>query len=680
MRKPHLAEDEQPAVKTAPTAQKSDVRNWHQRLFFGLHYDLHAGAGDTELGAALTHEHLREALLRVKPDWVQCDCKGHPGYTSWPTKVGSTSPGVVRDALRIHRDVTRELGIPLVMHYSGVWDIRAVELHPEWARIGSAAEGEGKEDFIKGTTCNLSSYTDELMVPQMLELIEKYDVDGFWVDGENWATRACYCSRCTGEFTARTGITDIPQLPTDPGWAAWADFHRTIFEEHVQKYTAAVHARKPGCLVCSNWMYTVSHPSNICVPVDYLSGDFTWKWGVYDALLEGRFMESRGLSWNLMAWGFSSSETEMSGWTFKPAAHLCQEAAVVIALGGNIQIYNQPQRSGHLTNWQQEIMADVARFVRARQPWCQYSKSVQQVAILHAASHYYKQNGVVLMAKSGQGHIPLVGALHALLENHCQVDVLGESDLCERMSAYSLIVLPEQTNLNDELKTALADYVRNGGKVILSGTHIAADFAELTGTVSDGDIQDGYFYLPVGRESTIVKGPWQPVKLRGARNLYSLMLQQEPGYNATDSPAVTLNCVGEGLVLAIHSAFFMHYGMTHYPRTRALVGEFIAALAPEFLVSIDAPARLQLSLRRQPGHLIVHLLNLGSGHPTTPQQTMIEEVPPVGPISLRIVAAKEPTRIYLAPGMEQLSWNFRAGILTVQIVSVGILDSVVIED
>jgi hypothetical protein len=92
--------------------------NWHEDVFFGIHYDLHANANDTELGKDLTPEHLRERLQRTRPDWVQTDCKGHPGYTSWPTKVGSTSPGMVKDSLRIYRDVTRELGIKLGVHYS----------------------------------------------------------------------------------------------------------------------------------------------------------------------------------------------------------------------------------------------------------------------------------------------------------------------------------------------------------------------------------------------------------------------------------------------------------------------------------------------------------------------------------------------------------------------------------
>ncbi|MCK4300021.1 MAG: hypothetical protein KAX80_10840, partial [Planctomycetes bacterium] len=138
--------------------------NWHEDVFFGIHYDLHANAGDTVLGKELTVEHLRERLRRVRPEWIQCDCKGHPGWTSWPTEVGSTSPGAVKDALRAHRDVAAELGIKLGVHYSGVWDSRAIELHPEWARI----DEEGRSD--PNMTCRLSDYDERLMIPQMLEL------------------------------------------------------------------------------------------------------------------------------------------------------------------------------------------------------------------------------------------------------------------------------------------------------------------------------------------------------------------------------------------------------------------------------------------------------------------------------------------------------------------------------
>ncbi len=113
----------------------SPEKSWHDDVYFGLHFDLHANAEDTELGKELTAAHLRDCLDKIRPDWIQCDCKGHPGYTSWPTEVGSTCPGLAKDMLRIYRDVTKELGIKLAVHYSGVWDKRAVELNPHWSRV-----------------------------------------------------------------------------------------------------------------------------------------------------------------------------------------------------------------------------------------------------------------------------------------------------------------------------------------------------------------------------------------------------------------------------------------------------------------------------------------------------------------------------------------------------------------
>ena len=52
---------------------RQSIRNtWRKTVFFGLHYDLHANADDTVLGAELTHEHLREQLSTRKtvPVWL----------------------------------------------------------------------------------------------------------------------------------------------------------------------------------------------------------------------------------------------------------------------------------------------------------------------------------------------------------------------------------------------------------------------------------------------------------------------------------------------------------------------------------------------------------------------------------------------------------------------------------
>ncbi len=459
------------------------VANWHENALFGIHYDLHASATDTELGRELTPEHLRERLLRTRPDWIQTDCKGHPGYTSWPTKVGSTSPGVVKDSLRIYRDVTRELGIKLGVHYSGVWDARAIELHPEWARI----KPDGTRDNTM--TCRLHGYSDQLMIPQMLEIIDKYDVDGFWVDGDNWAARMCWCDLCKAEFIRRTGIKEIPTKSGQPHWDEWAAFHRDLFVEYVTKYTNTVHARKPGCLVVSNWMYTVREPDPVKAPIDYLSGDFSPAWGADVAALEGRVIDSREMSWDLMAWGFAKVSNDDTPYTFKPALHLEQEVSEVLALGGAVMVYGSPQRSGWLTGWQNEILAEVGEFCRARKEPCFHSKTLPQAAVIQLRDHYYTQDGGMFNYSDASGAVnPLQGALQSLLERHHSTDVLVEDVALKRMNEYKLVVVPEETRISNSILAALEAYARSGGCVLMSGEHLSRDYPALVGASPRGEV------------------------------------------------------------------------------------------------------------------------------------------------------------------------------------------------
>lgn len=648
-------------------------RNWHDRVFFGLHYDLHAGAKDTELGRELTAEHLRERLLRVKPDWIQCDCKGHAGYTSWPTEVGSTSPGVVRDALRIHRDVTRELGIKLGMHYSGVWDSRAVELHPEWARVNA----DGQPD--KNMTCRLSGYDTELMIPQMLELVEKYDVDGFWVDGENWASAPCWCDRCQAEFTSRTGLTAIPRSEADPHWASWLAFHRDLFVEHVTGYANAVHAAKPDCLICSNWMYTVRQPEAITAPLDYLSGDYDWIWGADRAAVEGRVLDGRELSWDLMAWGFIKTG-DMSGeppWVLKPLEHLCQELAEVVALGGAVMIYNQPQRTGWLTGWHQDRFAAAAAFCRERQEACFQSVTVPQAAVLHLAEHYYSHNDPLY--NYGSAVQPLEGALHALLETHHSTDILLEHALPERLRLYPLVVIPEATRWSEALQAQLTAYAQAGGHLIASGDFLARDYPDLVGADPAGE-PEAMAYLEADGEAVPVSGPWQPVAPRpGTEAVACRLSQQEPDKDTTDQVIITRRYIGAGSVTAIHGPVFRNYFLGHYPLLRRVLAKLFAAPDIPWRVTVDAPPQIELILREKAGRLVTNLLNRGAGEMLMPRRVVNEYLPPVRDVVVRVRCDAAPTAVTSIPADDGLEWTYADGLVTVRVPEVHIHSVILVQ-
>ena len=646
---------------------------WWERGFFGLHYDLHAGADDKELGAELTPGRLREQLAKVRPDFVQCDCKGSRGYASYPTRVGSPSPGIVRDALRIHRDVTRELGIPLSVHFSGINNARAAELHPEW----TARDAAGKPLAPGGLPilCPRSPYADKLMIPQMLEVIDGYDVDGFWVDGDNYLMRDCYCARCRAAFR-RAGGGAAPAGPDKPNWLAWRAFQRKSFEDYVRKYTAAIHRRKPACAVCSNWLYSIRHPGSVRVPVDYLSGDFSPSFGGAAASLEGRYMDGHGLPWNLMAWAFCSPQRKQLPYQMKTAVHLCQELADVMACGGSVFVYDLPQRSGWLTGWHQDILAETAAFCRARQPFCRNTRSVPEAAVLISAEHMVRHNDAPFVL--GESAAGAAGALYALLDNQWPADLLDETRLMASIRNYALVVVPEQDPVSPRMARALEAYVRGGGTALMSGSHLAGRHAAFLGVKPAGPARKETWHVPVGREAATLGGAWRPVRAAESEVYARVMKQQDPEKDLTDYPAVTVRRVGKGRVAAIHGDVMAMYFFSAHPRVRRFIGDLLAALPVRRRVLVEGPPSLEVALRRGRGFTALHLVNRAADPSLSYWRHAVESVPPARNIDVRLHTAGKPRRVTLEPGARAVSWRFARGWLRARIRQVDIHDILVV--
>ncbi|HYW78209.1 MAG TPA: hypothetical protein VE890_01485, partial [Thermoguttaceae bacterium] len=348
--------------------------------FLGVHFDFHAGADCDRVGARTTRPMVELVIDKVKPDYIQIDCKGHPGYASYPTKLGNAAPGFVGDPLRIWREVTRERGIALFMHYSGVWDSRAVATHPQWAAIDGNGRPNAKATSVFGP------YVDQLMIPQLRELAGKYDVDGVWVDGDCWGTVPDYGEVAVREFCRQTGAASAPRSAAEPYWNEWMDFHREGFRRYVRHYVDELKQSHPDFQVISNWAFSDHMPEPVSADVAGLSGDFAPDDSVNSARFAGRCLEDQGVPWDLMSWSFSRKTRKQ-----KPAVQLMQEAAVVLALGGGYQAYFKQDRDGAIRDpAEMDVMAQVARFCRDRQAFCHRSIAVPQIALLYSTAGHYR--------------------------------------------------------------------------------------------------------------------------------------------------------------------------------------------------------------------------------------------------------------------------------------------------
>ncbi len=642
--------------------------------FFGLHFDLHPQATDTSLGADISEENIRGLLERVKPDFVQYDCKGHAGWAGYPTAVGWPSPGIVKDSLATWRKATRDVGVGLFIHYSGVWDSKAIAEHPDWARVGP----DGRRD--PNATSVFGPYVDDLLIPQLKEVTAKYGLDGVWADGECWAAQLDYSPPALAAWTDETGYKDAPKDRADPRWLEWKMFHRRAFERYLSHWIDAVHAANSALQLTSNWMYTTFAPKPVEAKLDFLSGDYSPSLSVDRARVEARYLASTGMPWDLMAWGFDKGQG--LGWSIKPAEHLMQEAGVVLMQGGGFQIYHNPTRSGLIV---EPIIAQeeaVASFCRARQAVSHKSASVPQVALLLSSESFWDKSDAVF-APWGDVFLELEGALHALLNLHYSVDILAEHQLRPRLKDFPLVVVPDSHRLTDEFRKALTDYVGQGGSLLLLGEKSARLFEPILGVTLEGEAVQRNAELAGVRSPgssgrvTNADGVWQKVKLTTARAAGSIYPTRD--IRKEGAVAATVNAFGQGKVGAVYGPVASIYFRSHHPWLREFIGSLAAALFPEPAVTVAGPSTIDVALRRTAdGRTAVHLLNT-AGMPLPDRYGFTDFIPPLHDIILTIRTAKSPSAVTWVPDGGRLEWSWAGGFLKVTIPQLKIHGAVIWE-
>jgi hypothetical protein len=673
--------------------------HWHgDRFYFGLHYDLHAGDKDTDLGTRCGEAELTAALQLMAPDFVQTDCKGHPGHTSWFSRVptATVSPGVVRDAMEQWRAATKKLGIPLHCHYSGIWDTAAGAKYPAWttvpapAKPGEAAPTGQNAGAPKGEKmCPRGPYLDQLLIPQMLELVDRYGVDGFWVDGDLWAAEPCYCDACRAEFARRTGIEQPPASPEDANWPAWWNFTRDSFNEYVTRYCDAVHRHRPGVLVCSNWLQTFRDPGPPTVPTDWISGDNSWVWGMDGSRCEARFLATRGKPWDIMLWAFYCSHgmgKPDSPWTSKPPQMLMQEAAILLAFGGNVQLYEHPQhlRGGQLVPWQMRRLGEVGAFVKARREVCQNTATLPQVAVLHS-EHHLRATPTTSNLMWGTDVTPVQGAVFALAENHVGVDILDEWALLQRCAEFPVVVVPEQHHLSPAMAETLREYVRGGGRLLVTGADSAAALGEeFLGIRTERVEENKAYYLPAADGAVpLFSARWGLLACTTAQPVGRLLETALLDERVLPQPHAVLNRVGDGAVLYVPAGLFHDFQHNRYPLTRAYVGDCLRALLPDgFPITIKAPLCLEVVLRQKGGQRQLHFVNRGSGLPNVPDSGAIDEIPAVGPVTVRFrgqTAAPRAVRLAFSEQPLDVRHDPATATLTVRIPTIAIHDTLLVE-
>jgi hypothetical protein len=294
-----------------------------------------------------------------------------------------------------------------------------------------------------------------------------------------------------------------------------------------------------------------------------------------------------------------------------------------LALGGGFQAYFTQNRDGSVRLEEMEVMAEVARFARERQPWCHHSKQLPQVALLLSTSDYRHNARSIFPQYKGHSQ----GVLQCLLEGQHSVDLVSEETLAPDMSRFPLIVIPEWKNISPAFCSDLIEYVKGGGSLLVIGKETSGQFAKLAGVRLTGD-------------------EW------------------------------TMQSLGNGKAGFLPLSVGEAYEKSGDEALRRQVDDAVRALFPAPLAEVGGSLWVDVSVSQLNGRRMVHLVNTSGDHKGA---GIIRSIDPVGPLQISVRCDRKPSRITLQPAGKVCDFTWSDGKAQLRLDAVEIYDILVIE-
>lgn len=654
------------------------AENWYTKSFFLLHEDHHT-SGAAEVGRDADLELASRLVGLVKPDMIQIHAKGNPGWTTYPTTIGHAPPKLAKDVLGLWRNVARRDGYHFSVYYNIGRDGEIMNRRPEWNRM--LPDGSPVDRAL----CYHSGVAESYLWPMIGEIIAGYGPQGFWFDGSCFTVRACYCPKCRERFR-KEHHRDAPEKPTDPGWADYQAMQRQIYREFVGGTCREIHQLDPKCLVAVNWAYSIRMPERPDPGIAYLTGDIGNH--VEGLSAEAHWYDSAGLPFDLMTQistlrPAEGSDGEKLSMRLKPPCQIEQEMAIIIANGGRYNAWDNPTAESGLVPERFAFMAEVVTpFLRSRQPWCEKTERMADVSLLHSASIHYSVTESAATSFTRRNN-RIDGATRLLPTLHLNYEMLSDWRLDAGEVGSPLVIVEHPKGLTKKTADRLIELVRGGRSLLLTGMGISQDqrFGELFGLKLLSSPR-GPERLTANVNGTAYEFDHWFFKFEavGAETLLEI-----EAANGSRHPLLSSAKLGKGRLYCVPFPLLSDHGKQAAPRP--LLDEIFEKVLPpsERLLASDAPATVEVVLRRQGNRRIVHLVNMAPGEreilrADRRNYPLIHSLPPVPPCRVSVRLTERPSGVRFEPeGKPVEDWRHENGRLTIDVPGFTVHRMVMIE-
>lgn len=648
--------------------------------FRQIHLDFHTSEHIPNVGGAFDPAEFVGTLKAAKVNSITVFAKCHHGWSYYPTKVGAPHPNLARpDLLGDMMSALNAADIEAPIYISVQWDERNARLHPEWRAmsannryqhsIGADHSAARQLSPAWHTLClNHKAYRDELLA-QAREVLDRYETPGIFFDIV--LTPDCVCAECLKSMEEH-GLD--PESPEDR-----LKNDEWVNERFRSEMSAALRAEYPGVRVFYNCGHIHKQGPERFKAYSHLELESlpTGGWGYDHFPSSARYAATLGLDFVAHTGKFHTSWGEFGG--FKHPDALEFEAAQMVALGSKCLVGDQLHPDGRINPDTYASIAPAYARIEKLEPYLEGARQVSDIAVVSA--EYFHPVG----ARNNDSDD---GAAQMLQELKQPFDVIDPSTPFE---TYRLIILPDDIPVDPALAKRFDAYLKQGGKLILSGTSGLNDdgrFAVPAGIRRSGppvDFDPSYVHASGDLDAQITRTPFvvygigQTIAAEGARVLAEIV----PSYfnrtfrhfsshqHAPDNPDVA--ALGPAVTATdsvgyIAYPIFKIYHAMGQPLYRYLLRGLINRLMPGPPIVSDLPSSARASLAQQ-AERKRHILHLFYGAPQVRGKhvpagesghrvmEMIEDIPTLGPVTASVRLPDEPRRVYNALTGEDIAFR-----------------------
>lgn len=636
----------------------------------------------------------------------------------------------------------RKRGFRVIGAFPPCLQKRIYDRHPEFRGIrtnttkvpNESHRGEG------GWLCQVGPWGD-MMIEIMLEILDKYDVDGFGFDGIHHRD-VCYCASCRTRFRKDTG-KEIPNVDMhNPEFRRYLLWYDREMERFIERIQTTIKSRKPDCALVT-WTTNAgrfghfkeiprSMPARMNLLFDAPCQEFWLDETNRGNTVVPAFANAYIWATTNHRMAFSEPYLFSHGNPYGPDSFPHHEVRrrALLALTHGAQASIATGWGPHLIPAAWRILSDID----ARSQWITRKKPEPWAALVMSDNTrvFYGRES----EKVEERYLSNVfGAFRVGLEEHLPVTIINDWNINDAdLAPYKVLILANTSCLNAGQIAAIEKFVERGGGLVAS---VDASLSDETGTpqhnfglarvfgvnhrgvpaTGDGQKEEldinflkgvdsdywekrknvfrlkrqshAIFDHPkileyLGKSDVTFKGQGVAVQLRKGAKTIAWMSANKDG--SKRYPAVVVNKHGKGRVVYFAAGMDSAYFLYPFPYQRLFLSQAIRWSAQETpRIAVEAPMCVHSSFFRQTKNgerLVVHLYNdlnttANHAHPVD-DVPLREENIPIHDIQVSF-RDYEISRIHLEPEGLELTPKRERGTWTVTVPKLDIHSMVVAE-